>query len=108
MATEKSEETEVHQFRRDANLDKDGIAQVTLQEYVKHQLPWLLQIKEEMDAGRRMTNGELELMDAILKDAEQASKLVHANPEYEEVVAKVLALLGDITTRGLQNEPGRD
>ena len=43
---------EIHEFHRDEILDEDGISQVVLERFLNHRLPFLLQVKEEMDEGR--------------------------------------------------------
>ena len=108
MKDEEKEEHDVPVFHRDHDLDETGVSQVIIERFVKYRLPLLIEIKREMDEGRTLTVGELEVMTRIVNRAHQINKFVHTYPEYKELVAKIISLVQEITEEALENESKND
>ena len=104
MSRDNEEEFEVPEFHRDHDLDETGLSQVVIERFIKYRLPMLLQIKQEMDEGRKLTLGELELMTRLVDRAHQINKFAHEYPEFKELIAKILNLIQEITEEAVDNE----
>lgn len=83
---------------------EEGVAEAVIAQWTNHDLPLLLQIKEEMDAGRELTEGEMELLGPLLERARDMSRLAHLDDKSKELVAKIIDLIQDITDRAVANE----
>ena len=108
MSKENNDEYAAHQFHRDHDLDETGVSQVVIERFVKYRLPLLLQIKQEMDDGRKLSEGELELMVRIVDRAHQINRFAHTYPKNKELVARVISLVEEITEEALANETKSD
>lgn len=104
MSKDNEDEFEKPEFHRDHDLDEDGVSLVIIERFVKYRLPMLLQIKEEMEAGKKLTDGELEIMTRVVNRAHQINRFAHTYPENKELVAKVISLVGEITDKAQKNE----
>lgn len=89
---------------RQDDTDEVGVAEALIEQWTQHDLPLLLQIKDEMDAGRELTEGELELLGPLMQRAQDMSTLAHLDDSSKELVAKIIDLIQDITTMALENE----
>ena len=98
------EEYEFPELHRDEELDHDGVEQVVIERFVHYRLPFLPQVKQEMDDGKVLTVGELELMTRMVERAHRINHLVYDHPELKVLVAKLIDLVHDITGEALQNE----
>jgi hypothetical protein len=94
----------IHEFHRNAILDEEGVSLVVVEQFVHHRLPFLQQVKGEMDAGKTLTDGELELMTRIVTLAHDVNKLAFLHPNLQELIARIIDLVHDITGEALQNE----
>lgn len=93
----------IPEFHRDHKLDGEGVSQVYVESFVHYQLPFLLRVKSEMDAGRQLSDGELELMARAIEHAHHINAFVFLHPELKTLVARVIDLLHDITGEALRN-----
>ena len=98
------DEFEIPVFHRDAILDEEGVSLVVVEQFVHHRLPFLQKVKAEMDEGKILTDGELELMTRMVARTHNINSFVYLHPELKELVAKVIDLVHDITGEALQNE----
>lgn len=93
----------IPEFHRNGKLDGDGVSQVYVERFVHHQLPFLLRVKTEMDAGRILSDGELELMTRAIEQVHDINAFVYMHPELKALVARLIDLLHDITAEALRN-----
>jgi len=82
----------------------EGVAEAVIAQWTNHDLPLLLQIKEEMDAGRELTEGEMELLGPLLERARDMTRRAHLDDKSKELAAKIIDLIQDITDRAVKNE----
>jgi hypothetical protein len=94
---------EIPELHRNDKLDGEGVSQVSVARFVKYLLPFLLRVKEEMDQGRLLTDGELELMTRMVDRAHNINRFVYEHPELKTLVAEVIDLVHDITGQALAN-----
>jgi hypothetical protein len=93
----------IPEFHRDQKRDGEGVSQVYVESFVHYQLPFLLRVKSEMDAGRQLSDGELEMMTRAIEHAHDINAFVFLHPELKTLVARVIDLLHDITGEALRN-----
>ena len=103
-----SDEAEMPLMHRDEMLDEEGISQVVVERFITYRLPFLLQVKEEMDEGRTLTDGELELMTRFVDRSDRLSTFVYQHPQFKELIAKIIDLMHDITDEALRNQTEHD
>ena len=100
---DEEDEFEVPEIHRDEDLDEEGVSQVAITQFVHYRLPFLLQVKQEMDDGKVLTDGELELMTRIVSRAHHANRFAYQHPELKELIARVIDLVHDIAGEALAN-----
>jgi len=87
--------------------DKEiGVIAVLLHRLENEHLATLLTLKKKVDAGGRLSDGDIEYLQRALDQAKEAGleRLLEHHPQYEELVAKVASLYGEIVDRALDNE----
>jgi hypothetical protein len=84
--------------------EDNGIIQVLLVQLADDRLPRTLRIKEKVDRGDRLNEFDLEYLDEVLDEAEQAQELSSDHPELRPLVSKLSDLYSEITAKALDNE----
>ena len=101
---EETEEFKVPNFHHDEDLDETGVSQVIIERFVHYRLPLLMEIREDMVAGRKLSEGELEIMERVVGRAHSFRHFVYEYPELKDLVGKVISLYDEITTLAVENE----
>jgi hypothetical protein len=97
------EADEIPPVHRDGKLDDAGVSQAVVDQFIHEQLPFLLKVKAEMDEGKVLTDGEMELMTRLVARAQKINTFTYLHPELKELVAKGIDLLHDITAAAVRN-----
>lgn len=100
------DEFEVPEFHIDPELDEEGRLQVIMERFIKYRLPAIIEMRDEVESGGTLSNGEIELLDRMISRAHNFNRFVHEYPEYEDLVAKLIDLYDEIAVRALDNEKG--
>ena len=82
----------------------DGVSQVMIERFVKYRLPVILQMLEEVDAGKKLSDGEIEVLTRALANADMIMKYAHLYPEFQHLFAQVINAYERITELALENE----
>lgn len=94
------------EFHRNEDLDETGVSQVLVEQFVNYRLRFLLDLASHVDNGHVLDDGEIEILSRIVKRAHSFNRLVHELPEYEELVARIINLVDEITDKAMANAQG--
>lgn len=84
-----------------------GTMQAMVEEFEKHRLPILLKIKDKVDRGQRINQGELEFLEQVIEDAGRTMHLMVSYPELHEFCQHVVHFYQEITAKALENEKNK-
>lgn len=92
----------------DKKSDSDaGTIQAMLERMQKFRLPRALAIKARVDAGEQLGDNDMQFLKTVLDDTSSAQSLAARNPEYQQLVARMVGLYNEITRKGLENEQNK-
>jgi hypothetical protein len=81
-----------------------GITTVILEQFEHRTLPEALWIKEKVDKGECLSEGDIEFLERILENAGNIKGFIDTHPEYQSLYTKIVDLYEDITAKALENE----
>jgi len=81
-----------------------GIIEVVVQRLEQQRLPRILDIKELVDRGERLSDLDISFLDEVLQDANNVKTFVDRHPEWQDLVARLAHLYNEITAKALANE----
>ncbi len=84
--------------------EHEGVEQVMLQRFVETTLPVVMEIKANADAGKKLTEGELEIMERLIERAKSFGPITYEFPELQSLIAKIIDLYDQIAEEALDNE----
>ena len=84
----------------------DGVIAVLVERFNKERLPRILRLKEKVDAGEKLSETDISFLQEIANDSKHTTPLADRNPEYHDLMAKVIRLYHEISEQALKNEQG--
>lgn len=90
-------------MKQDSTTER-GVAVALLERLTEFRLPCVLQIKERVNRGERLSEVDLEFLESVLADSANAKPLVDHHPELEPIAIKLISLYHHITETALANE----
>ena len=81
-----------------------GVISVLIERLEKHRLPKLLEIKDQVDQGHRLTDHDLHFLQEVLTDAKHVAPMIANHPELAVLASKLTTLYREITETALANE----
>ena len=82
-----------------------GTIQVLLSRLNEQRLPHALSLKDKVDRGERLDDYDISFLKDVLEDAQGAIALAGRHPEFQPLVAQLMGLYGEITSKAVANEP---
>lgn len=81
-----------------------GITMAILERFQTQTLPDALWIKDRVDKGELLTDGDMEFLERISQNAAQIKPMIDAQPEYQNLYARAINLYEEITAKALANQ----
>ena len=72
--------------------------------FQKHRLPILLKIKDKVDNGESIGDGDIEFLGKVIDDANRTMHMTVNHPELHEFCLHVVHLYKEISVKALENE----
>jgi hypothetical protein len=91
-----------------ASPEEEHVLRAFLINFEKHTLPRALRIKEEVDNGGLLSDGELAFLEQVISETSHAKTLVDRHPDLQALYAHAVGLYDAITARALKNEEQAD
>ena len=88
------------------NSDDTGTLHALLERLVKFRLPRLLELKQRVDAGERLSDSDLAFLTSAVDDARHSEQFVARNPEFHALGAQIVDLYDAIVRKAIENEKG--
>ena len=82
----------------------EGTYQVLVERFVERRLPTLVDIRDRVEAGELLSEGDIEILSRVIDQAQNFAATAHEFPEAKPLIARVIDLYEQITERALQNE----
>ena len=85
---------------------EDGVSQVLIERLSEKILPVLLKMKEKVDGGELLSEGDIEIMNRLIQRAQarKNTQFIESHEQYKPLIAKIINLYEQIIEVGLLNE----
>lgn len=84
--------------------DEDGVILALIDRFEKQRLPRLKALKEQVDSGELLSEGDVKFLETVMHDAQQSKHLIDRHPEWHSFCSYVIHLYETITEKALDNE----
>ncbi len=84
--------------------DDAGVLAALTERFEKHRLPRVLEIKERVDQGEKLSDVDMAFLKEVFNDAQHVKQYIDRHPEYQEATAQAMSLYSDIMDKAMENE----
>ena len=81
-----------------------GVIYVLMEHFTHHLHPRAVEIERELDAGRRLSDEQIDHIAQVLEDGKALRPLIARHPEHRELAEGVFALYASLARRAWQHE----
>lgn len=89
----------------DKSTKDAGSIQALLSRLNEQRLPHALALKERVDRGEQLDDYDIQFLKDVFADAQGAIGLAGRNPEFQPLVARLMGLYSEITSKAVENQP---
>ena len=85
--------------------EKDtGVIMALLKRLEQQRLPAILALKNKVDQGEQLEDHDIDFLKQVFADANKVKPMIDKHPEYQDLLAQLISLYKEITTKALENE----
>ena len=88
----------------DETNKKLALKEVILERLAEQRIPRLLDIKEMLNHGGKLSELDMEFLDEVLSDAAQNKHIFDENPDIQDLYTRAVDLFEEITGMAMENE----
>ena len=81
-----------------------GITMAILERFEKQTLPELLWMKDRVEKGELLTDGDMEFLERVTQNAENVKGRIDKYPEWQSLYASAINLYEEIIAKALENQ----
>lgn len=81
-----------------------GILGAMMKRFEEHRLPRIMDLKEIVDRGEKLSDLDLSFLEDVLRDTEEYHHMVNKHPEFEDLYSRTVHLYHEVVDRALLNE----
>jgi hypothetical protein len=81
-----------------------GIAIAIFERFEKQTLPDLLWIKDKVDNGQLLSDGDMEFLEQISINAAEIKPLIDGQPKWQSLYANAIHLYEEVIAKALENQ----
>jgi len=81
-----------------------GITMALLERFEKQTLPELLWVKERVQKGELLTDGDMEFLEQVLENTGDVKNIIDTQPDYQNLYAQAINLYEEIIAKALENQ----
>ncbi len=85
---------------------EQGVFAVSIERFADFLLPRALDIKAKVDGGGRLDDFDIEFLETVMVEAEQAKPYMDSHPDLQDLYTRAVSLYHDIVERAAANETG--
>jgi hypothetical protein len=85
-----------------------GVIYVVMEHFIRHLHPRAVEIEKELDAGRHLSEAQIDHVAQVLEEAKLLRPLIERHPEHRDLADGVFARYASIARRAWQNETSPD
>ena len=75
--------------------------------FKEKRLPRAKRLLVKVNGGELLSDGDVGFLKRVYEDSRSSHSLIKRNPEYQELITRVLVLYTEIINKGLENEKSR-